>query len=88
MTDLPPSLPPAGLGRAQAAKFCGLSRHSFDLAVDDGRLPRPIKFGRKDGRLIWTVTGLRAALEKLADTNAKVSVQRGWADVGKNALRG
>ncbi len=36
MTALPPSLPPEGLGRAQAAAFCGLSPNSFDAAVKDG----------------------------------------------------
>ena len=88
MTELPPSLPPAGLGRAQAAEFCGLSLNSFDQAVKDGRLPGAIKFGRKNGRFIWTVDGLRAALEKLAEINARDNVHRGgWADVGKNAVR-
>ena len=88
MTALPPSLPPAGLGRVQAAEFCGLSPNSFDIAVGDGRLPGPIRFGRKNGRFIWTVDGLRAALESLADTNAKEKVHTGsWGDVGKNAVR-
>lgn len=88
MTELPPSLPPAGIGRAQAAKFCGLSPNSFDAAVKDGRLPQPIRFGRKEGRFIWTVDALRAALEKLAEINARDNVHRGdWADVGKNAVR-
>ena len=88
MTKLPPSLPPAGIGRAQAAEFCGLSLNSFDRAVKAGRLPQPIRFGRKDGRFIWTVETLRAALEKLAEINAKDNVHRGgWADVGKDALR-
>ena len=89
MTALPPSLPPEGLGRAQAAAFCGLSLNSFDLAVKDGRLPAPIKFGRKDGRFIWAVTGLRAALEKLAEINAKQSGKgESWGDDGRDAMRG
>ncbi len=89
MTALPPSLPPEGMGRALAAVFCGLSPNSFDAAVKDGRLPQPIKFGRKNGRFIWTVTGLRAALEKLADLTAKESASDGrWADVARHAMRG
>ena len=89
MTPLPPSLPPEGLGRAQAAKFCGLSPNSFDAAVRDGRFPQPIRFGKKDGKFIWTVSGLRVALEKLVEVNTKDNVHRGeWADVGKNAIRG
>ena len=87
VTVLPPSLPPEGIGRAQAAEFCGLSPNSFDAAVKDGRLPQPIRFGKKDGRLIWTVVGLRVALEKLAETTARQPAEGGWKDVGKSALR-
>ena len=87
MVALPPSLPPEGIGRAQAAEFCGLSLNSFDVAVKDGRLPQPIRFGKKDGRFIWTVVGLRVALEKLADLTARNSRQGRWANVGKNAIR-
>ena len=88
MTKLPSSLPPAGIGRAQAAKFCGLSLNSFDHAVKDGRLPQPIRFGKKDGRFIWTAAGLSAALEKLAGVTASEPETGGWGDVGKDALRG
>ncbi len=81
------TLQPAGIGRAQAAKFCGLSRNSFDAAVKSGRLPQPIKFGRKDGRFIWTVAGLSAALDALAEPTAGQPTGGSWKDVGKSALR-
>ncbi len=81
------TLQPAGIGRAKAAKFCGLSPNSFDVAVKSGRLPQPIKFGRKEGRFIWTVTGLRAALDALAGTTAGQSTGGSWKDVGKGAIR-
>ncbi len=87
MTALPPALPPEGIGRAQAAEFCGLSPNSFDVAVKEGRLPQPIRFGRKGGRYIWTVAGLSAALDALAETTARQPAEGGWEDVGKSALR-
>ena len=86
MTVLPPSLPPEGLRRAQAAEFCGICSKTFNTFVENGQLPQPIRFGR---RKVWTVDSLRAALEKLVEVNAKDNVRRGgWADVGKNAVRG
>ena len=88
MTSAPPSLPPEGIGRAEAAAFCGLSLNSFDVAVKDGRLPQPIRFGKKNGRFIWTVTGLRYALCKEGDLTEKQPAEGDWGDVGKNALRG
>ncbi len=81
------TLQPAGIGRAKAAKFCGLSPNSFDAAVKSGRLPKPIKFGRKEGRFIWTVTGLRAALDALAGTTAGQPAGEDWGDVAEDALR-
>ncbi len=88
MTELPPGLAPEGLGRAQAAEFCGLSSNTFGRAVEDGLLPVAIRFGPKGGKFIWTAASLRAALEKLVETNARDNVHRGgWADVGKDALR-
>jgi len=87
---LPPLLPPAGLGREDAAAFCGIKRDSFDVAVREGRLPQPIRFGRKNGRFIWTVKALEVALEKLQDmsaTNRRQAQSGGWKDVGKDAIR-
>ncbi len=85
MTSLPPSLSPEGLGRAQAAEFCGISSNTFNTFVENGQLPQPIRFGR---RKVWTVDTLRAALKVLTDINAKDKVHRGgWADVGKDAIR-
>ena len=88
MTAPPPLLPPEGIGRTEAAAFCGLSLNSFNVAVKDGRLPQPIRFGKKNGRYIWTVTGLRSALCKEGDLTEKLPAERNWGDVGKDALRG
>jgi hypothetical protein len=36
---LPPSLPPRGLSRAEAAAYVGVSTSLFDIMVADGRMP-------------------------------------------------
>jgi hypothetical protein len=47
---LPPSLPPRGLSRVQAAAYIGVSPTLFDEMVADGRMPRPKRINR---RLVW-----------------------------------
>lgn len=54
MTDrpnvLPPSLPPRGLSREQAAAYIGVSPSLFDDMVADGRMPQPREFNRRN---VW-----------------------------------
>jgi hypothetical protein len=38
---LPPSLPPRGLSRVEAARYIGVSPSLFDEMVKDGRMPPP-----------------------------------------------
>lgn len=47
---LPPSLPPRGLNRVEAAAYIGVSPSMFDLMVKDGRMPGP---KRINGRVVW-----------------------------------
>lgn len=47
---LPPSLPPRGLSRAQAAAYIGVSASLFDQMVRDGRMPAA---KRINGRVVW-----------------------------------
>lgn len=47
---LPPSLPPLGLSRVEAAAYIGVSPSMFDLMVKDGRMPGP---KRINGRVVW-----------------------------------
>lgn len=47
---LPPSLPPLGLSRVEAAAYIGVSPSMFDLMVKDGRMPGPKRIG---GRVVW-----------------------------------
>lgn len=47
---LPPSLPPLGLSRVEAAAYIGVSPSMFDQMVKDGRMPGP---KRINGRVVW-----------------------------------
>ena len=47
---LPPSLPPRGLSRVEAAAFIGVSPSMFDQMVKDGRMPGPKRIG---SRVVW-----------------------------------
>jgi len=61
---LPPSLPPLGLSRAQAAEFIGVSVTLFDQMVADGRMPRP---KRINSRTVWDRLRLAEAFALLPD---------------------
>lgn len=61
---LPPSLPPRGLDRAEAAAYVGVGTSLFDRLVGDGRMPAP---KRIDGRLVWDRRALDAAFDALPD---------------------
>lgn len=59
---LPPSLPPIGVNRVQAAAFVGVSPSFFDMLVSRGDMPKPRKAG---GRSIWDVGELAEAFKAL-----------------------
>ena len=61
---LPPSLPPRGLSRLQAAEYIGIGPTKFDELVSDGRMPRP---KRIDGRTVWDRTQLDEAFAALGN---------------------
>lgn len=61
---LPPSLPPRGLSRVQAAEWACVSPSTFDKMVADGRMPRPKRIG---GRVIWDLKQLDCAFTALDD---------------------
>ncbi|WP_149760561.1 helix-turn-helix transcriptional regulator [Neomesorhizobium albiziae] len=60
---LPPSLPPVGINREQAATFIGVSPTTFDEMVQDGRMPQPRMPSK--GRIVWDVEELVLAFRKL-----------------------
>jgi excisionase family DNA binding protein len=64
---LPPNLPPRYLSREQAAEYCGVSPTYFDQLVDDGRMPMPVRLGR---RVLWDLRKIDRALDALDNDNA------------------
>ncbi|MGC2223368.1 MAG: hypothetical protein WA624_13910 [Methylocella sp.] len=71
---LPPSLPPRGLSRTEAAAYIGVSPTLFDAMVADGRMPRP---KRINARTVWDRLKLDAAFDALPDEGDK----NPWDDV-------
>lgn len=61
---LPPSLPPRGVTREQAAAYIGLSPTKFDELVKDGRMPKakPI-----DGARRWDLRKVDQAFDLLGE---------------------
>lgn len=59
---LPPSLPPIGISRLQAAEFIGVSPSNFDQMVVAGTMPSPRRVGR---RAIWDVAQVVLAFRAL-----------------------
>ena len=64
---LPPSLPPRGLSREEAAAYIGVSPSLFDILVKDSRMPGP---KRINSRVVWDRLKLDVAFEVLDDTDA------------------
>jgi predicted DNA-binding transcriptional regulator AlpA len=44
------SYPPRGLGREAAARYVGVGTTTFDRLVDERRMPKPIRIGK---RVVW-----------------------------------
>lgn len=63
---LPPSLPPRGLSRVQAAAYIGVSPTLFDEMVKDGRMPQP---KRINARSVWDRLELDEAFAGLSDVD-------------------
>jgi predicted DNA-binding transcriptional regulator AlpA len=64
---LPPSLPPRGLSRMEAAGYVGVSAHLFDVMVADGRMPKPKTI---NSRVVWDRFRLDESFEALPDKDA------------------
>lgn len=63
-TALPDTLPPRLVSREAAAAYVGVGATKFDEMVGDGRMPRA---KRIDGRKVWCVRALNAAVDALPD---------------------
>jgi len=62
----PPSLPPRGLSRVEAAQYIGVSPSLFDEMVRDGRMPKPKPI---NARKVWDRLRLDQAFEALPDVD-------------------
>ena len=72
---LPPSLPPRGLSREQAAEYIGVGATKFDEMVKDGRMPKPKSI---DGRVVWDRIMLDEAFAALEDADATTTPRNAW----------
>lgn len=61
---LPPSLPPRGLSRTEAAAYIGVSPTLFDELVRDGRMP---KAKRINARAVWDRHHVDRAFDAISD---------------------
>nr|WP_249133664.1 hypothetical protein [Bradyrhizobium sp. AUGA SZCCT0177] len=63
-STLPPSLPPRGLSRSQAAEYVGISPSTFDKMVAAGEMPGP---KRLRGRVVFDLKKLDCAFDAFDD---------------------
>jgi excisionase family DNA binding protein len=63
-STLPPSLPPRGLSRVQAAEYIGVSPSTFDKMVAAGEMPGP---KRIRARTVWDRKALDCAFDAFDD---------------------
>lgn len=54
--------PPRGLSREEAARYVGVGTTTFDGLVQEGRMPRPMRLGK---RVIWDRLKIEAAFADL-----------------------
>lgn len=59
---LPPTLPPLGVNREQAAELMGIGATSLDMLIEQGRAPQPRVVG---SRTVYDVSELRQAFSQL-----------------------
>lgn len=56
------SFPPRGLCREDAALYIGVGTTTFDRLVEEGRMPKPMKVGK---RVVWDRLKIDAAFADL-----------------------
>lgn len=57
--------PPRGLSREEAAHYIGVGATTFDGLVQDGRMPKPMRLGK---RVIWDRLKIEAAFADLDES--------------------
>lgn len=67
------SYPPRGLSREEAARYVGLGSTMFDKLVEEGRMPKPKRVGK---RVVWDRFKLDAAFAELDEEAGENSIDR------------
>jgi excisionase family DNA binding protein len=69
----PFAYPPRGLSREEAARYVGVGATTFDRLVEERRMPRPVRIGR---RTIWDRLKLDAAFTDLGEDDQENVLDR------------
>ncbi|KAI93223.1 hypothetical protein T281_18010 [Rhodomicrobium udaipurense JA643] len=78
---LPPSLPPRGLSRDQAAEYICASPALFDQLVRDGRMPKPVRINTKP---VWDRVEIDLYFSALKSEEAAIADDP-WSDFDRAA---
>jgi len=73
MADRVDAYPPRGLSRDEAARYIGIGPTLFDELVQAGRMPRPVRIGK---RVIWDRLKIDAAFADLGADDRENQVDR------------
>lgn len=65
--------PPRGLSREEAAHYIGVGATTFDGLVQDGRMPKPMRLGK---RVIWDRLKVDAAFVDLDEGSRENHIDR------------
>ena len=65
--------PPRGLSREEAARYVGVGTSMFDQLIAEGRMPRPLRVGK---RLIWDRLKIEAAFADLDEGGRENAIDR------------
>ena len=65
--------PPRGLSREEAARYIGVSATTFDRLIAEGRMPKPLRVGK---RTIWDRVKLGLAFSALDDAGEENRLDR------------
>jgi excisionase family DNA binding protein len=65
--------PPRGLSREGAARYVGVGPSTFDKLIEEGRMPKPLRVGK---RVIWDRLKVEAAFAELDEDAGENSIDR------------
>jgi excisionase family DNA binding protein len=73
--------PPRGLNREEAARYVGVGATTFDRLIEEGRMPKPLRVGK---RVIWDRLKVEAAFAELDEDTGENSIdaQCAWQRSG------